>query len=518
MSKDLIFGKDARERLKAGVDKVANATSVTMGAKGRTVIVETQYGPMTTKDGVSVARSITLKDKVENQGANLIKEASSKTNDIAGDGTTATCVLAQAIYNEAYKRVSAGEDAIKLKGEIEEATTKLLESLKGMAKPVDSKETLAKITSISANNKEIGNFVADVLWETGKDGVITVEEGTQGIQIETVKGLQIDSGYMSPMTITDGAKMESVVDSPRVLVTDRALTGAMDIVPLMNKMMQAGENKLFILAEDIRGSALTTAIINFMQGKFFIVPIKVGGIGSQQMDTLNDTALITGAKLITKEANQKWDEITLDQLGSAKKVIAGRSRTIVIDGAGDTAKLAEYEGILNESIEHAKLESDRAYIKRRLAKLAGGIGLISVGGATESEMREKKQRVEDAVCAGKAAMRAGYVVGGGAAILEAAEVMKLSLEGAKCLHVAIEAPMRKIATNAGKNGDVVIDHWDDKHLGFNAVTGAMEDLEAAGILDPLEVVTASLEHGSSVACLLLSTECVITEEVEEKKV
>jgi len=527
MSKKIIFSEEARESIRAGVNKLANATKTTLGPKGRNVVIDRGFGsPMITKDGVTVAREISLEDKNENVGAELVKEVASKTNDIAGDGTTTATVLAQSIVNEGLKNVAAGANPMGLKRGIEKATKIIIDELKSLSTKVTSKEEKTQIASISANDPEIGKVIAEAMDEVGDDGVVTVEESKSfGITKEKVDGLQYDKGYISPYMITNPQRMEAVIESPYILITDKKITAIQELVPLLEKVTQSGKKELVIIAENVEGGALSTLVINKLKGVFYGLAIKAPGFGDNRKEMLEDLAIITGAKVISEEVGLKLENVELEDLGQASKVKSTKDNTTIIEGKGDKAKLDERISQIKKEIELCETDFDKEKLKERLAKLTGGVAVLKVGAATETEMEEKKHRIEDALSATKAAVEEGIVVGGGVALIRASKALNdLEIEGEEEIGVdilrrAIEEPLRQIANNAGKEGAVVIDEVKKlpNNEGYNAKEDRYEDLVVAGIIDPTKVTRSALENATSIASLILTTEAVITDLPEEKE-
>lgn len=530
MSKQIIFSEDARSQLKNGVDKLANAVKVTLGPKGRNVVLDKGFGsPIITKDGVSVAREIELEDKIENIGAEMVKEVASKTNDIAGDGTTTATVLAQAMINEGLKLVSAGVDPIEIRREIESKVAKMLSELKKISKSISTKEEIAQVGSISANDKEIGKIIAEAMDSVGKDGVITVEEGQSfGVEKEVVEGMQLDKGYVSPYMVTNPEKMVSEYSDPFILLTDQKISSIQQVLPLLEKMAQAGKKDLVIIAEDIEGEAMTTFVLNKLRGTFNVLGIKSPGFGDRKKAMLEDIAVITGAKVISEELGLKLESADFDDLGQARKVIASKDETTIVEGKGEVKDIKKRVEQIKAEIEVADSDFDREKLKERLAKLSGGVAVIKVGAATEAEMKEKKDRIEDALHATRAAVEEGVVPGGGLALCLAGNAFegltgtKEKSNGARIVDNAIIEPLKQIATNAGKDGSLVLynimrEHRDgNTKIGYNAALDKFEDLLEAGIVDPTKVVRSALENAASAAIMFLSTEAVIADKPSDK--
>ena len=520
MAKQMLFDEQARQSLKRGVDKLASAVKVTLGPKGRNVVIDRGYGsPTITKDGVTVAKDVELDDKFENLGAELVKEVASKTNDVAGDGTTTATVLAQAIIAEGLKNITAGANPLAVKRGIEKGVDAIVAEIKKIAKPVMGGE-IEQVASISANDAEIGKVIAEAMKEMGKDGVITVEESqTFGIQKEVVKGMRIDKGYVSHYMVTNSERMEAEYADPFILITDKKISSIQDILPLLEKIVQSGKKEIVIVADDLDGEALTTLVLNKLRGTFQALAVKAPGFGDRRKEMLADIAAVTGATVITEDLGRKLDSVELADLGSARKVIATKDATTFVDGKGDLKVIADRSAQIRKQIETTDSEFDREKLTERLAKLAGGIGVIKVGAATEVEMKEKKHRIEDAVAATKAAVEEGIVAGGGVALLRtlpalnALTLMGDEAVGAHILRRAIEEPIRIIAENAGKDGAVVAEEVKKQTgpMGYNADKDVYEDLLKAGIVDPAKVTRSALQNAASVAAMFLTTECVITE-------
>lgn len=527
MAKEIIYNEEARDRLKRGVNKLANAVKITLGPKGRNVVLEKGYGaPTITKDGVTVAKEIELEDKFENMGAELVKEVASKTNDVAGDGTTTATILAQAIANEGLKNVAAGANPLALKRGIEKGTQAIVAELKKMSQQISTKEEIAQVASISANDKEIGTEIAEAMSSIdAKNGVITVEESQSfGIEREVVKGMQFDKGYASPYMVTDSEKMAAVLNDPYILITDQKISAVNEIVPLLEKLAQTGKKELVIIADEVEGEALATFVLNKLRGSFTALAIKAPGFGDRKKEMLEDIAILTGATVITEDLGLKLENTEIEQLGKANKVIATKDNTTIIDGQGTKDKLEARLDQIKKQIETTDSDFDKDKFKERLGKLSGGVAVIKVGAATEAEMTERKFRVEDALAATRAAVEEGVVVGGGVALIRAAKTLdNLEVEGEEkigleILRKAIEEPIKQLAYNAGKEGSVVVEevkkHSDN--FGYNAKDNKYEDLVLAGIVDPTKVTRSALENATSVAALLLTTEVAIADKPEPK--
>jgi len=519
-AKQLLFDEQARAALKRGVDILANAVKVTMGPKGRNVVLDRGYGsPTITKDGVTVAKEIELEDKFENLGAELVKEVASKTNEVAGDGTTTATVLAQAILNEGLRNVTAGSSPLAIRRGIEKAVEAIVAELKNISQPVAG-DAIQQVASISANDAAIGATIAQAIKEVGENGVITVEEGQSfGIETEVVKGMRVDKGYVSHYMVTNTERMEAeYVDVP-VLVTDKKISSIQEILPLLEKVAQSGRKDLVVVAEDVDGEALATLVVNKMRGTFNVLAIKAPGFGDRRKEMLQDIAILTGAHVITEEIGLKLDKSELSDLGRARKVLATKESTIFVDGAGEASAVADRVAQIKKLIEQSDSEFDREKLHERLAKLAGGVAVIKVGAATETEMKEVKDRIKDAVEATKAAIEEGVVAGGGVALVRARAVLdKLTLLGDEQIGVnivrrAVEEPMRQIAQNAGHDGAVIVEEVKKLTgtMGYNAATDTYEDMLKAGIVDPTKVTRSALQNAASIAALLLTTEAIITE-------
>jgi len=527
-AKELVFGVDARAKLKRGVDQLADAVKATLGPRGRNVVLDKKFGnPTITKDGVTVAKEIELPDAIENMGAQMVKEVATKTSDVAGDGTTTATVLAQAIVREGLKSVTAGMDPMALKRGIDKAVEVVVGELKKMSVPTTGKKEISQVGSISANNDAtIGDIIADAMEKVGKDGVITVEEAKSlETTMETVDGMQFDRGYVSPYFVTDAEKMEAVQEDALILIHDKKVASMKDLLPVLEKVAQLGK-PLLIIAEDIEGEALATLVVNKLRGTLKVCGVKAPGFGDRRKEMLRDISILTGGQVISEELGFKLENATLSDLGKAKRVVVDKDNTTLVDGGG---KRKEIEGRIAEiraQIEKSTSDYDKEKLQERLAKLAGGVAVINVGAATETEMKEKKARVEDALHATRAAVEEGIVPGGGVALLRCqAAVTKLKLEddekvGAEIVRRSLEEPIRIIAQNAGAEGSIVVAkvrESKDKNFGYNAQTDVYEDLVAAGVIDPTKVTRSALQNAASIAGLLLTTEAVIVEKKEEKK-
>jgi chaperonin GroEL len=533
MAKQLAFSEDARRKLKVGVDTLASAVATTLGPKGRNVALDKKFGaPTITHDGVTVAKEIELEDPYENMGAQLLKEAATKTNDIAGDGTTTATVLAQNIVHEGLKNVVAGANPMLLKRGIEAGTDALSQAIKDMAVSIDSMEEIASVAAISAQDAEIGSLIAEVMDKVGKDGVITVEE-SQSLQFEQeyVDGMQFDRGYISPYFITDSDAMEAVIDDAHILIHDKKISSAQDLVPILEKLIQTGKRNLVVIAEDIDGEALATMVLNKLRGTINALAVKAPGFGDRRKAMLQDIAVLTGGQVITEEMGRKLESVQISDLGRAGKVISTKDDTTVVSGSGEEEQIKARVEQIKVEIDRSTSDYDREKLQERLAKLAGGVAIIRVGAATEVELKEKKHRVEDALSATRAAVEEGIVPGGGVALLnvlpslDAVELTGSDAQtGVKILRAALEAPMRKIAENAGKNGDVIIqnvraeqDKEADKNIGYDVLSESYVNMLSAGIIDPAKVTRGALENAASIAAMILTTEALITDLPEENE-
>ncbi len=520
MAKQIVFREDARYGLERGVNALADAVKVTMGPKGRNVVLERKYGsPLITNDGVTIAKEIELEDPIENMGAQLVKEVATKTNDVAGDGTTTATLLAQAIIREGLKNVAAGANPMIVKKGIEKAVAAAVEDLKKNSRKVESKEAIAQVASISANDTGIGQLIADAMEKVGNDGVITVEE-SQGFETtqEVVEGMQFDRGYLSPYMVTDTDKMEAVLNDPYILITDKKIGAIADVLPVLEKVVQSGK-PLLIIAEDVEGEALATLVVNRLRGTFTCVAVKAPGFGDRRKAMLQDISILTGGTLISEEVGLKLDGADLTMLGRARQVKVGKENTTIIDGAGNPDEIKARVQQIRRQAEETTSEFDKEKLQERLAKLGGGVGVIKVGAATETELKEKKLRIEDALAATRAAVEEGIVPGGGLALLEALDaVEKLKAEGDEMTGIniikkALEEPVKQIAANSGAEGAVIVEkvRAQKKGVGYNAANGTFEDMVAAGIVDPTKVTRSALQHAASVAAMLLTTETVVAD-------
>jgi chaperonin GroEL len=526
-AKELQFNTDARAKLKRGVDQLAEAVKVTLGPKGRNVVIDKKFGsPTVTKDGVTVAKEVELADPIENMGAQMVKEVATKTSDLAGDGTTTATVLAQAIFREGLKNVTAGANPMELKRGIEKAVEAVTEQLKTLSVPSAGKKEIAQVGTISANNdKEIGNLIAEAMEKVGKDGVITVEEA-RGLEttLETVDGMQFDRGYLSPYFVTDPEKMEAVQEDAYILIHDKKISAMKELLPILEKVAQSGR-PLVIIAEDVDGEALATLVVNKLRGTLKVAAVKAPGFGDRRKEMLRDIAVLTGGQVISEEVGFKLENATLNDLGRAKRIVVDKDNTTIVDGKG---KENDIQGRINEikaAVEKTTSDYDREKLQERLAKLSGGVAVINVGAATETEMKEKKARVEDALHATRAAVEEGIVAGGGVALIRAQSVLDKirgtedEKIGVEIVRRALEEPIRMIAQNAGAEGSIVVakvKESKDKNFGYNAATDTYEDLVKAGVIDPTKVTRTALQNAASIAGLLLTTECVVVEKKEDK--
>ncbi|MCC5896129.1 MAG: chaperonin GroEL [Alkalibacterium sp.] len=520
MAKDIKFSEDARAAMLRGVDKLANTVKVTLGPKGRNVILDKSFGaPQITNDGVTIAREIELEDKFENMGAQLVAEVASKTNDIAGDGTTTATVLAQAIVNEGMKNVTAGANPVGIRRGIEMATKKAVQALHENSTKVEDKESIAQIAAISSGDEEIGKLLADAMERVGSDGVITIEE-SQGIETEldVVEGMQFDRGYLSQYMVTDNEKMEANLDNPYVLITDKKISSVQEILPVLENIMQQNR-PLLIIADDIEGEALPTLVLNKIRGTLNVVAVKAPGFGDRRKGMLEDIAILTDGTVITSDLGLDLKDVTIDQLGTAGKVVVTKDDTTVVEGAGEKTHIDQRVAMLRAQAEETNSEFDREKIQERIAKLAGGVAVIKVGAATETEIKERKLRIEDALNAARAAVEEGVIAGGGTAYINILDKLaEIDVEGDEATGVkivirALEEPVRQIASNAGLDGSVIVERL--KHvepgIGFNAATGEMVNMVQAGIIDPTKVTRSALQNAASVSALLLTTEAAVAE-------
>ncbi len=527
MSKEIKFGEDARKKMLDGVNKLADTVKVTLGPKGRNVVLDKSFGaPLITNDGVTIAKEIELEDAYENIGARLVKEVATKTNDIAGDGTTTATVLAQSIIKEGVKNVAAGADPMSIKRGIDKAVEAAVEGLKGISSEINGKEDIARVASISANNDEIGSLIADAMEKVSKDGVITIEESktaTTGLNI--VEGMQFDKGYISPYFVTDTDKMETIMENPYILITDKKISNIQEILPLLEGLMQQS-GKLLIIADDIESEALSTLVLNKLRGVLNVVAVKAPGFGDRRKEMLEDIAILTGGEVITSDLGLDLKDTTIEQLGRAKQIKIQKENTIIVDGAGDKEELQARIKQIKTQLEETTSEFDKEKLQERLAKIAGGVAVIEVGAATEVEMKEKKLRIEDALSATKAAVEEGIVAGGGTALINVIPsveniINSLNEEekiGAKIVLKALEEPVRQIAKNAGLEGAVILNtiKQSEAGVGFNAAKEEYVDMKKEGIVDPTKVTRSALQNAASIAGMFLTTESVVTEKKEKE--
>lgn len=524
MAKEILFNEDARRALGRGVDALANAVKVTLGPKGRNVVLDKKFGaPTITNDGVTIARDIELADPFENMGAQLVKEVATKTNDVAGDGTTTATVLAQAMIQEGMRNVAAGANPMILKKGIELAVKTLVEEIKKKSIKVNGKEDIAQVASVSAGDTEIGGLIAEAMEKVGNDGVITVEE-SKGLQtdLSVVEGMQFDRGYISPYMVTDPDKMEAVMNDPYILITDRKISAIADMLPTLEKVVKQGK-ELLIIAEDLDGEALATLVVNKLRGTFKAVAVKAPGFGDRRKAMLEDIAILTGGTVITEDMGRKLDSVELEDLGTARQVRVSKDETVIIDGAGDNDAIKQRVAQIKNQVEETTSEFDKEKLQERLAKLSGGVAVIEVGAATEVELKDKKLRIEDALNATRAAVEEGIVAGGGTTlidILPALETLKEEGDvqtGINLVKRAVEEPLRQIAYNAGLEGSVVVERVKntDAGVGFNALTEEYVDMVKAGIVDPAKVTRSALQNAASIASLVLTTESIVADKVEE---
>src|SRR5829696_928365 len=526
-SKELLFSTEARAKLKQGIDQLADAVAITLGPKGRNVVIDKKFGsPTVTKDGVTVAKEIELSDPIENLGAQMLKEVATKTSDLAGDGTTTATVLAQAIFREGLKNVTAGANPMELKRGIERAVEAVVEQLRSISVPSTGKKEITQVGTISANNdKEIGNLIAEAMEKVGKDGVITVEEA-KGLEttLETVDGTQFDRGYLSPYFVTDAEKMEVALDDPSILIHDKKISSMKELLPLLEKVAQSGK-PLLIIAEDVEGEALATLVVNKLRGTLKVVAVKAPGFGDRRKEMLRDIAVLTGGQVISEELGLKLENVTLEGHGHAKRVVIDKVNTTIIDGKGKAEEVQGRIAELRSAIEKSTSDYDGEKLQERLAKLAGGVAIINVGATTETEMKEKKARVEDALHATRAAVEEGIVPGGGVALLRAQSALDRirgtedEKIGVEIVRRSLEEPIRMIAQNAGAEGSIIVAkvrESKEKNFGYNAATDSYEDLVKSGVIDPTKVTRTALQNAASIAGLLLTTECVVVEKKEDK--
>ena len=524
--KELRFNTEARRALEAGVNKLAEAVKITLGPKGQYVVLDKKFGsPTITNDGVTIAREIELEDIFENQGAQLVKEVATKTNDVAGDGTTTATVLAQTIVREGLKNVAAGANPVILRAGIDKAVAAAVEAVQNQSQEISGRDEISRVGAISARSDEIGNVIADAIDKVGKDGVVNVEEGqTFGMDLEFTEGMQFDKGYLSPYFVTDQDRMEAVLDGTYVLIANQKIGNVQDVLPILNQVMQSNR-PLLIVSEDVEGEALATLIVNKLRGTFNAAAVKAPGFGDRRKRMLEDIAILTGGEVITEELGLKLENTQLNQLGNARRVVITKDNTVIVDGAGDVDAIKGRINQIRSEIESTDSDFDREKLQERLAKLAGGVAVIKVGAATETELKERKHRVEDALSATRAALEEGIVPGGGVALLKAQTPVGDLVEtlegdertGARIVHRALEEPIRQIAVNAGADGSIVVDkvrNQADSH-GFNALTGVYEDLVQAGVIDPAMVTRSALQNAASIGSLIVTTNVVVAEPEED---
>jgi chaperonin GroEL len=527
MAKQIKFGEDARKSLLEGVNKLADTVKVTLGPKGRNVVLDKSFGaPLITNDGVTIAKEIELEDKFENMGARLVKEVSTKTNDVAGDGTTTATVLAQAMIKEGVKNVAAGADPMAIKRGIEKTVKEAVKELKEITSPVNGKEDIARVASISANNEEIGSLIADAMEKVSKDGVITIEESkTSNTELNVVEGMQFDKGYVSPYMVTDTEKMEAIIDNPYILITDRKISNIQEILPLLENLMQSS-GKLVIICDDIESEALSTLILNKLRGVLNVVAVKAPGFGDKRKAMLEDIAILTGGEVISQDLGMELKDVQIEQLGRTKQVKVQKENTIIVDGAGEKEEIATRVRQIKTQIEETKSEFDKENLQERLAKIAGGVAVIGVGAATEVEMKDKKLRIEDALSATKAAVEEGIVAGGGTAFVNIiSEVEKATKDlkggeklGAEIVIKALEEPVKQIARNAGLEPAVILENVkkSETGFGFDADKEQYVDMKKTGIVDPTKVTRSALQNAASIAAMVLTTESLVTDVPEAK--
>lgn len=527
MAKEIIFGEEARKALENGVNRLAEAVKITLGPKGRNVVLDKKFGsPTITNDGVTIAREIELEDPFENMGAQLVKEVATKTNDVAGDGTTTATLLAQAIIREGLKNVAAGANPMILKKGIEKAVAATVEEIKKISKPIESKNAIAQVASISAADKEIGDLIAEAMETVGNDGVITVEESqSMGTTLELVEGMQFDRGYISAYMITDTDKMEADLSDPYILITDKKIASIQDVLPVLEKVVQSGK-ALVIIAEDVEGEALATLVLNKLRGTFTCVAVKAPGFGDRRKAMLEDIAILTGGQVISEDLGLKLENTTIDMLGSAAKIKISKEETTIVEGRGEKSSIDSRVGQIRRQLEDTTSEFDKEKLQERLAKLSGGVAVIQVGAATETELKEKKHRIEDALAATRAAVEEGIVAGGGTAFIDILPALEHvtsdvpdELTGIKIVKKALEEPVKQIANNAGAEGSVIVEKSKEAGtgIGFNALDGKFEDMIAAGIVDPAKVTRSALQNAASIAAMLLTTECLVADKPDENK-
>ena len=522
MAKDILYGSDARSKMETGINKLADTVKVTLGPKGRNVVLERAYGsPLITNDGVTIAREIELEDKAENMGAQLLREVATKTNDVAGDGTTTATLLAQAIIKAGLKNLAAGSNPMILQKGIKKAVAKTIESLKKQSVKIESKEKIANVASVSAGDEEIGKLISEAMEKVGNDGVITVEESkSMGTTLEVVEGMQFDRGYVSSYMVTDTEKMIAELDNPYILITDKKITNIQDILPVLEQIVQSGK-ALLIIAEDIEGEAMATLVVNKLRGTFNCVAVKAPGFGDRRKAMLEDIAILTGGTVVSSDLGYELKDTTIDMLGSAQKVKVEKENTVIVKGAGDDEKIKERVKQLRAQYEESESDFDRGKLQERLAKLSGGVAVVQVGAATETELKEKKLRIEDALNATRAAVEEGIIAGGGVALIDTIEDVKPLLDetegdektGVMIILRALEEPLRQIAENAGKEGSVIVSavFEKEKGMGYDALHDKYVDMIKEGIVDPTKVTRSALQNAASVAAMVLTTEATVTD-------
>jgi chaperonin GroEL len=531
MAKQLLFNENARTALKKGVDKLADAVRITLGPRGRAVVLEKGYGaPVITHDGVTIAKEIELEDKIENIGAELVKEVASKTNDIAGDGTTTATLLAQVLINEGLKNAASGVDVVEMRRGMNKAYEVVLDALKKLSKKISTKEEIAQVATISSRDEEIGNLIAEIIDQVGKDGVVTVEESQSvGLSKELVEGLQFDRGYVSPYMVTNAERMEAVLEDPYIMVTDKKISSINELLPLLEKLVKTGKKELVIIADDVDGEALATLVVNKIRGIFNVLAVKAPGFGDRRKEMLQDIAVVAGADFISEDLGRKLENVDIVSLGQAHRVVSNKDNTTIVGGKGAKEEIKKRINQIKSQLQKIDSEFDREKLQERLGKLSGGVAVIKVGAATEVEQKEKQHRIEDAVSATKAAIEEGIVAGGGVALVRAAESAKelinkfekdqlAEIVGAKIVLEGLYAPLKQIAENAGCDGAVVLDKVmsEKDDFGFNAATGKYENLIKAGIVDPTKVTRSALQNAVSIASMLLITEAVVANLPEKK--
>ncbi|MFC1686980.1 chaperonin GroEL [Patescibacteria group bacterium] len=526
MAKQILFHDKVRSLIKTGVDKLADTVKVTLGPRGRNVVLDKGFGsPTITNDGVTIAKEIELEDKFENVGAQLVQEVASKTNDVAGDGTTTAALLAQSLVNEGFRNITAGANPVMVRRGIEKGTKVVIEELKKLSKPVKSNEEIAQVGTISAQDPEIGRLISEVMEKVGKDGVVTVEESqTFGLSKEVVEGMQFDKGYVSPYMITNPERMEAELKDVPLLITDKKVSTVAEVLPLLEKLAQSGKKELVIIADELEGEALATFVVNKLRGTFTVLGVKAPGFGDRRKEMLEDIAILTGGKVVSEDVGLKLENVEIDTLGNARKIISTKETTTIVQGKGDEQEIKNRVAQIKKEIEASTSDFDKEKLQERLGKLSGGVAVIKVGAATETELKEKKARIEDALHATRAAVEEGIIPGGGVALVRVQDTLKIDgLEpdeeiGVNILRRALEEPLRQIATNAGQEASVIVDtvKKESGAHGYNAATGKFEDLIQAGIVDPTKVTRSALENASSIASLLITTEAVVTD-IPDKK-